>query len=551
MADNYLGNPRLKRSNVKVEYTQEQILEFVKCSQDIVHFVRTYCKIVNVDKGLVNFDLWKFQEEMVVKFDSNRFVICKMPRQVGKTTTVAAYLLWKVLFTSDYNVAILANKDRQAREILSRIQLMFEHLPKWLQMGVSEWNKGNIELENGSKILASATSSSAIRGGSFNLVYLDEFAFVPTNIQEEFFASVYPTISSGQTSKVLITSTPNGMNLFYKLWMDSVEGRNFYERVDVHWSDIPGRDDKWRQETISNTSEDQFRQEYECEFLGSANTLVHPNKLRMLAFKRPIKTNDLGFKMYQEPEKGVIYSIVVDTSRGAGADYSAFIVVNVSTFPYRVVATFKNNLISPLVYPNIIHDTAKMYNNALILVETNDIGQQVADIIHYDLEYENLLVSANNGRSGQSLSGGFATTTHYGIRTTQQVKRIGCATLKTLIESDKLIIEDYDTIYELSRFTLKGKSYEAEEGNDDLVMCCVLFSWLTTQPYLKELTDLDIRKKIVEQNERMLEEEMLPFGMYSSGDEEEDAKINIPVSEMKDEFRNEFGVTDAPDFRNL
>lgn len=551
MADNYLGNPRLKRSNVKVEYTQEQVLEYLKCSQDIIHFVKTYCKIVNVDKGLVNFDLWKFQEEMVVKFDSNRFVICKMPRQVGKTTTVAAYLLWKVLFTSDYNVAILANKDRQAREILSRIQLMFEHLPKWLQMGVSEWNKGNIELENGSKILASATSSSAIRGGSFNLVYLDEFAFVPTNIQEEFFASVYPTISSGQTSKVLITSTPNGMNLFYKLWMDSVEGRNFYERVDVHWSDIPGRDDKWRQETISNTSEDQFRQEYECEFLGSANTLVHPNKLRMLAFKRPIKTNDLGFKMYQEPEKGVIYSIVVDTSRGAGADYSAFIVVNVSTFPYRVVATFKNNLISPLVYPNIIHDTAKMYNNALILVETNDIGQQVADIIHYDLEYENLLVSANNGRSGQSLSGGFATTTHYGIRTTQQVKRIGCATLKTLIESDKLIIEDYDTIYELSRFTLKGKSYEAEEGNDDLVMCCVLFSWLTTQPYLKELTDLDIRKKIVEQNERMLEEEMLPFGVYSSGDEEEDAKINIPVSEMKDEFRNEFGVTDAPDFRNL
>ena len=551
MADNYLGNPRLKRSNVKVEYTQEQVLEYLKCSQDIIHFVKTYCKIVNVDKGLVNFDLWKFQEEMVVKFDSNRFVICKMPRQVGKTTTVAAYLLWKVLFTPDYNVAILANKDRQAREILSRIQLMFEHLPKWLQMGVSEWNKGNIELENGSKILASATSSSAIRGGSFNLVYLDEFAFVPTNIQEEFFASVYPTISSGQTSKVLITSTPNGMNLFYKLWMDSVEGRNFYERVDVHWSHIPGRDDKWRQETISNTSEDQFRQEYECEFLGSANTLVHPNKLRMLAFKRPIKTNDLGFKMYQEPEKGVIYSIVVDTSRGAGADYSAFIVVNVSTFPYRVVATFKNNLISPLVYPNIIHDTAKMYNNALILVETNDIGQQVADIIHYDLEYENLLVSANNGRSGQSLSGGFATTTHYGIRTTQQVKRIGCATLKTLIESDKLIIEDYDTIYELSRFTLKGKSYEAEEGNDDLVMCCVLFSWLTTQPYLKELTDLDIRKKIVEQNERMLEEEMLPFGMYSSGDEEEDAKINIPVSEMKDEFRNEFGVTDAPDFRNL
>jgi hypothetical protein len=293
---------------------------------------------------------------------------------------------------------------------------------------------------------------------------------------------------------------------------------------------------------------------HNCEFLGSANTLIHPNKLRSLAFKRPIKSNDLGFKMYEEPQKDVIYTIVVDTSRGAGADYSAFIVVNVSTFPYKVIATFRNNLISPLVYPTIVHDVAKLYNNALILVETNDIGQQVADIIHYDLEYENLLVSANSGRAGQTLSGGFATTTHYGIRTTQQVKRIGCATLKTLIESDKFIIEDYDIIYELSRFTLKGKSYEAEEGNDDLAMCCVLFSWLTTQPYLKEITDLDIRKKIVEQNERMLEEEMLPFGMYSSGDEEEDAKINIPVSEMKDEFKNEFvgGVSsDPPDFRIL
>jgi hypothetical protein len=290
MSDNYLGNPRLKRSNIKVEYTAEQVLEYIKCSQNAIHFIKKYCKIVNVDKGLVNFDLWPFQEEMVGKFDLNRFVICKMPRQVGKTTTVASYLLWKILFTSDYNVAILANKDRQAREILSRVQLMFEHLPKWLQMGVVEWNKGNIELENGSKILASATSSSAIRGGSFNLVYLDEFAFVPTNIQEDFFASVYPTISSGQTSKVLITSTPNGMNLFYKLWVDSVEGRNFYERVDVHWSQIPGRDDKWRQETISNTSEDQFRQEYECLDGETEIEIFENNTTKKVAIKNIINT---------------------------------------------------------------------------------------------------------------------------------------------------------------------------------------------------------------------------------------------------------------------
>ena len=540
MAETYLGNPRLKRANVKVEYTAEQLEEYIKCSEEPIYFIKTYCKIVNVDHGLMNFRLWDFQEEMILKFDADRFVICKMPRQVGKTTTVAAYLMWKILFTENYSVAILANKDRQSREILSRVQLMFEHLPKWLQMGVVEWNKGNIELENGSKILASATSSSAIRGGSFNLVYLDEFAFVPTNIQEEFFASVYPTISSGQTTKILITSTPKGMNMFYKIWVDSEEGRNTYGRVDVHWSQIPGRDAKWQAETIANTSEEQFRQEYECEFLGSANTLIHPAKLRSLAYRQPITQNELGLKYYSAPEKGQIYAMIVDTSRGMGGDYSAFIVVNVSTVPYKMVGTFRNNLISPLIYPNIIYETAKHYNDALVLIETNDIGQQVADIMHYDLEYEGVFVTANNGRTGQSLSGGFATTTHYGVRTTKQVKRIGCSTLKTLVEADKFIIEDYDTINELTRFSLKGQSYEAEDGHDDLAMCCVLFGWLTSQPYLKEITDVDIRKKIYEQNERMFEEEMLPFGIYSSGDDELDREVNDPITTSINQHSGDF-----------
>jgi hypothetical protein len=411
-------------------------------------------------------------------------------------------------------------------------------------MGVSEWNKGNIELENGSKILASATSSSAVRGGTFSLLYLDEFAFVPSNIQLQFFASVYPTISSGKTTKVLITSTPNGMNLFYKLWMDSVEDRNTYKRVEVLWSDIPGRDEAWKDEQIKNTSEEQFKQEFLCEFLGSTNTLINSTKLRSLHYKNPIKQNEMGLKIYEEPGKDVIYSIVVDTSRGSGGDYSAFIVVNVSTLPYKVVATFRNNLISPLLYPNIIYEVGKHYNDALVLIETNDIGQQVADILYYDFEYENMLVSANNGRSGQTLSGGFGTSTHYGIRTTKQVKRMGCATLKTLIESDKFLIEDYDIIHELSKFSLKGQSYEAEEGSDDLAMCCVLFGWLTTQPYLKEITQVDIRKKIVEQNEQMLEQEMMPFGMYSSGDDDVDNVINQPPQVNRGEFYNEFTVDD-------
>ena len=542
MSETYLGNPKLKRSNVAVQYTAEQIEEYVKCSEDPVYFVKTYCKIVNVDRGLVNFELWDFQEEMIEQFDANRFVICKMPRQVGKTTTVVAYMLWKVLFFKNYSIAILANKDRQAREILSRIKLMFEHLPKWLQMGVTEWNKGNIELENESKILASATSSSAVRGGSFSCIYLDEFAFVPTNIQEEFFASVYPTISSGNTTKVIITSTPNGLNLFYKLWTDSEEGRNLYKRVDVHWSQIPGRDEKWKTDTISNTSEDQFRGEFECEFLGSSNTLIHPSKLRNLVYRQPIKKNDLGLKIYVEPDPNIIYAMVIDTARGVGGDYSAFIVVNVSIFPYRLVATFKNNLVSPLVFPSIIEQTAKYYNNAIVLVETNDIGQQVADILYHDLEYDGVLATANNGRAGQSLSGGFATSTHRGVKTTKQVKRIGCTTLKTLIESDKFIIEDYDMIYELSRFSQKGQSYEAEDGHDDLVMCAVLFSWLTTQPYLKEMTDIDVRKKIFEQNEQMFEQEMTPFGFYSSGNEYSDNVINEPLDVGR--LRGEFDFTD-------
>ncbi len=898
----YLGNKKLKKSNIAIEWTPDRILEMVKCKQDAIYFIETYCKIIHVDRGLVNFNLHPFQKEMISAYSDNRFVICKMPRQVGKTTTTAGFILWRVLFNEHYSVAILANKDKKAREILDRIQKMFENLPQWMQQGVTEWNKGNIELENGSKIVATSTSSSAARGdtyncvsgdanitirvdgkvticsikqlehmlansskytrfinsesvedlidvstkqihqdifqfnekrlswtvnratphhtemygrnesarqfdqsfykspssctqtfdqngnrsrtqkenvlclredgerssrkvfenkfgytktntfgairttktkndwtdtfcknkrkdfkGSFgetaqtsfptneiivigtekggfeirvsqrehfessnwpkkeprsynenksksrenkencretqryeeisgsktqnefgqkrqssleqrievltekgfkrfhglrktrsqktiqlfvgekqivctpehkimttfgwisaqdclgksiitscgnlicnkmqthldedvydilhvddtnsfyandilvhNCVYLDEFAHVERNIQEEFFASVYPTISSGETTQLVMTSTPKGMELFYKIWVESEEGRNSYKRVDVHWSQVPGRDEKWKQETIANTSEDLFRQEHECEFLGSSNTLIHPTKLRTMVHKTPIINSKIGLKEYHTPQKGVIYAVIVDTARGVGEDSSAFIVVNVNTFPYQICCTFKSNIISPLVYPNIIYETAKKYNDALILVETNDIGQQVADILHHDLEYEGVLVSSMSGRAGQSLSGGFATSTHRGIRTTKQVKRIGCSTLKTLVESDKFIIEDYETISELSRFSQKGNSYEAESGNDDLAMCCVLFGWLSVQPYFKEITDLDIRKRIYEQNEVMLEEEMLPFGFYSSGEDEVDMHINEMPTVLEKQTRDEF-----------
>ena len=517
MSETYLGNPNLKRSNVNIEFTEENVAEYIKCAKDPVYFIRNYVQIVNVDRGLIPFNMYDFQQDMVEKFDTNRFVICKLPRQSGKSTTVTAYMLWLVLFNDNQNIAILANKGALARDLLGKIQLAYEHLPKWLQQGIQVWNKGNIELENGSKIVAAATSSSAIRGGSYNLIFLDEFAFVGNNMADEFFSSVYPTISSGTTSKVFIVSTPNGMNHFYKMWTDSEEQRNNYIPIEVNWNEVPGRDSKWRAETIQNTSEEQFRQEFECQFLGSTNTLINPVKLRNLSFHDPIEVwNDV--EIYHKQEIGREYVISVDTSRGLGLDYSAFIVFDISEVPYKVVAKYRNKEISPLLYPSVVYTIGMRYNEAFVMVELNDIGQQVADILHSDLEYENLLITSVRGRGGQRIGGGFTKNIQLGVKTSKTVKSIGCSNLKDLIENDKLIVEDYDTIVELSSFISRKNSYAAEDGtHDDLVMCCVLFAWLVRQEYFKDLTDTDIRTKIYGEKMKMLEDESLAFMVMDDG----------------------------------
>lgn len=517
----YLGNPNLKAKGVPVNFDKEHVKEYIKCSKNPVYFAKNYVKIINVDKGLVPFKLYKFQKEMVETFNANRFSICKLPRQSGKSTTVTAYILWLILFKDSQNIAILANKGSLARDLLGKIQFAYEYLPKWLQQGIVVWNKGNIELENSSKVVAAATSSSAIRGGSYNLIFLDEFAFVGNNLAEEFFSSVYPTISSGQTSKVIIVSTPNGMNHFYKMWIDAEEKNSQYVPIEVHWSEVPGRTEKWKKETIANTSEEQFRQEFECEFLGSAGTLIHPTKLRVLAHVTPIKKWQ-DVEIYEEPKQDAIYTMSVDVSRGVGLDYSAFIVVDISQMPYKLVAKYRSKDISPLLYPTIIYNVAKYYNEAYVLVEINDIGQQVADILHQDLEYENMLATSVKGRAGQQISGGFSGSSSMGIRTTKQVKRIGCSNLKDLIEQDKFIIQDYETIVELSTFISRGGSYESEEGShDDLVMCCVLFSWLAKQTYFRDITNTDIRQKIYDEKLRMLDDEALPFAIIDDGQPEE------------------------------
>lgn len=526
--DTYLANPNLKRAHVPIEFTAEQVEEVIKCSQDVVYFIENYVKIINLDEGLVPFNMYPFQQDMANMITDNRFSVIKTCRQAGKTTTSAAVILWHVLFNESYTIAILANKLSTAREILSRVQRAYENLPMWLQQGVIVWNKTSIELENGSQIIASSTASSAIRGYSINFLYLDEFAFVPRNIQDDFFTSVYPTIISGTNTKVVITSTPNGFDLFYKIWINSVENRNEYSNFMVNWWDVPGRDEEWKQKTIANTSEDQFRQEFDAEFLGSANTLISPNILKILAFIDPkSKHYDGSLSIYEEPEDGRNYFLVADVSRGVGIDSSAFLVYDVTEMPYKVVAAYKNNLIEPILYPEIIYQVARSYREAFVMIEINDNGQQIADILHQDLEYENIVYTTVKGRAGQVLGAGFAPNTQRGVRTTKQVKRLGCVNMKTMIEKQQIILNDFNVINELSTFIHKGNSYEAESGShDDLVMCIVLLAWATTQTFFKELTDTDFRAKILAEREKMWEDEVLPFAFYDDGQSDENT-VNI------------------------
>ena len=526
--DAYLGNPNLKKVNTPVEFTEEQILEYQKCAKDPLYFMEKYIQIVSLDEGLIPFKLYDFQKKIVKTIHENRFTICKLPRQSGKSTTTISYLLHYALFNPNSNIALLANKSSTARDILSRLQLAYENLPKWLQQGVINWNKGNIELENKSTIVAAATSSSAIRGGSYNIIFLDEFAFVPTNIAEMFFSSVYPTISAGKNTKMIIVSTPYGMNQFYKLWIDAENKRNDYVPIEVHWSEVPGREEDWKEMTIRNTSPEQFQQEFECEFLGSVNTLISPAKIKTMAYLNPIKTSG-SIEMFEAPIKDHTYVCTVDVSRGVDKDYSAFIIFDVTTMPFKVVAIYKNNEVKPFVFPNVIEQVCKGYNHAHILTEVNDIGQQIAEALQFEIEYDNLLMTTQKGRAGQVLGAMFSGRgSSMGVRMTKQIKRVVCANLKTLTEGDKLIINSFKIIEEMSTFSKRGHSWQAEDGaNDDLMMCLVMFGWLSNQPYFKELTNTNARLKMYQEQQNLIEQDIAPFGFLDDGiNEHEETTID-------------------------
>ena len=514
----YKANPLLKQRGVQIEFTKEQVKEVIRCSNDPEYFLNQYIKVISLDEGIVPFHPYPFQRELVESFHNNRFTICKLPRQSGKSVTVTAYLIHQALFRDNINIAILANKRETSFELMAKLQTSYENLPKWLQQGVLAWNKGSIELENGSRITASSTSSSAVRGFSYNIVFLDEFAFVPTNIAEEFFSSVYPTISSGQSTKVIIVSTPCGMNHFYKLWHDAEKGKNSYNAIEAHWSEVPGRDEKWKQETIANTSEQQFQQEFECDFIGSAGTLISGAKLKNLVYDEPLISSE-GLDVYEQPLPGHEYLMTVDVSRGMKMDYSAFLLVDISSYPHKVVAKYRNNEIKPMLFPNIIVDVCKKYNNAWVLCEVNDIGDQVASIIFYDMEYENLLMTSMRGRAGQVLGHGFSGgKTQLGLKMAKAPKKLGCSNLKQMIESDKVIIKDFQIINELTTFVEKRESFQAEEGShDDLVMCLVIYAWAVAQDYFREMTDQSIRQELYEKDKAQLEEDMSPFGFINDG----------------------------------
>lgn len=519
----YLGNVNLKRKGVQIEWTKEMVQEFAKCAKDPIYFAQNYIQIVHVDHGLIPINLYEYQKEIIEKTTNNRRTCVVTSRQAGKTTTAVCLILHYVLFNDHKLVALLANKGDAAREILDRIKTAYEALPKWLQQGVVEWNKGSVEFENGCKVLAAATSSSAIRGKSVSFLYIDETAFVEN--WDEFFASVFPTISSGKTTKILLTSTPNGLNHFYKTCEGAKSNRNGYQFVRVMWYDVPGRDEAWKQETLSAMDFDteKFAQEMECVFIGSSGTLISGAKLKQLVYRDAIK--EVGnVQFYEEPNEGSNYVAVVDVSRGKGLDYSAIQVIDVTKMPYRQVATYRNNMITPVDFASVIHRVSKYYNEAFVLVEVNDIGEQVATLMFDEYEYENMLLTENNGREGKRLlSGmaGFNGRADKGIRTTKSVKAIGCSMIKLLIEQDQLILNDFETIREFSTFSQKGTSWEAEPGNhDDLVMCCVLFGWLSNQKFFKELTDINTVVNLREMNEEKVFSDLVPFGIIDTGHNE-------------------------------
>ena len=517
----YHGNPNLKSIGHKHEFTEDQIKEYLKCQDDPIYFIENYCHIVTLDNGLQLFKLYECQKKKVDIIVNERKVILMEGRQQGKTVTAAACILHYTIFNADKTIAIMANKTASAREVLLRYQTMYENLPIWMQQGVKTWNKGDVELENNCRVFTAATTTSGIRGKSVNWLYIDEAAIIPNNVADEFFASVYPTISAGETTKILLTSTPLGYNHFWKFWNEAEKGTNGFVSHFIPYTDIPGRDEAWAEQQLKLLGELKFTQEVLCDFLGSSNTLINARTIATLSSKDPLYENPEGngVDIYEDPKENHYYCITVDTARGIGGDYSAFVVFDITEMPYKVVAKYRNNKIAPMLYPNVIAKVGEDYNKAFVLVETNDIGGQVVEILHEEIEYDNIFSTVTE-KSRQYVSPGFGKSTRLGVNTSKQVKRQGCFNFKSLMEEKKLLVFDADIIGEISTFVEKGNTYKADEGyNDDCVMCMVLFGWLSTMPFFKELVDVNTREGLYKQEMQSITQNLTPFVMRKSNEE--------------------------------
>ena len=506
--ESYLGNPNVKRDGVNQEWDQSLIQEYAKCMHNPVYFCENYVKVIALDKGLVPFKLYPYQQEMFKHFNDNRFNIVLACRQSGKSISACAYLLWYALFHSEKTIAVMANKGATAREMLGRITLMLENIPFFLQPGCKALNKGSIEFSNNSRIIAAATSGSSIRGMSVNLLYLDEFAFVER--ATEFYTSTYPVVSSGKETKIIVTSTANGIgNIFHKIWEGALQGVNEFQPFRVDWWDVPGRDEDWKQQTIANTSKLQFDQEFGNTFFGTGDTLINAETLMGLRAHNPIQHLEGGdLLIYKEPVKNHNYIMTVDVSKGRGQDYSTFTLIDISTTPFEQVACYRNNTISPLLFPNIIYKYAKVYNEAYVVVESNDQGTVVCNGLYHELEYENLHVESAVKANA------------LGIEINRKTKRLGCSAIKDIIENHKLNIVDENTILEISTFEAKGQSYEASDGNhDDLMMNLVMFGYFTSSQYFADMTNIDMKRLIFDQQMREIQDDIVPFGFIDDGSE--------------------------------
>jgi hypothetical protein len=525
--ENYLGNPNVKRDGVLQEWSEDLVREYAKCMGDPVYFAEKYCKVISLDDGLVPFKLYPYQKNMFRHFNEHRFNIVLACRQSGKSISACAYLLWFSLFNSEKTVAVLANKGATAREMLSRITLMLENIPFFLQPGCKALNKGSIEFSNNSRIIASATSGSSIRGLSVNLLYLDEFAFVER--AAEFYTSTYPVVSAGKDTKIIVTSTANGIgNTFYKIWEGATQGINEFNPFRVDWWDVPGRDEEWKKQTVANTSQLQFDQEFGNTFFGTGDTLINAETLmgfRAGKYEKILEGGNLI--VYKEPLKNHDYIMTVDVAKGRGQDYSTFNLIDISVRPFQQVAVYRNNTISPLLFPNIIYKYAKSYNDAYVVIESNDQGTVVCNGLYHDLEYENVHVESAVKANA------------IGIEMNRKVKRLGCSAIKDILENNKLNIVDENTIMEISTFVAKGQSYEASDGNhDDLMMNLVMFGYFSSTQYFGDMTDINLKDMLFKHKMKEIEDDIVPFGFIDDASEHIQ-KIEQEESPWAIEYSNE------------